>query len=579
MILNQSLLTIRFCVLLLVANAFCMPRLHAENASIEYEISFEERAQHFVHVEARFPNCKTGENEFFLPVWTPGSYLIREYAQHIDSISCADAQNNRIPVSKFAKNRWKVRLDNPQDITLRYRVYCNEMTVRTNFVDASFALINGAATFLTREPSVDKSSREIQIQLNLPEDWKRCFSSMATNETHRFSATSYAEVVDSPIVAGNPTVHPFEVNGQQHYLVNIGDQEFWEGDRAAISIRKIVAEHQKMWGNVPYTNYHFLNVIGEAGGGLEHDNSTVLMTSRWTYRNPQRFRRWLSLVSHEFFHTWNVRRLRPEALVNYDFENEQYFDELWVAEGVTSYYQDLAMVRAELTSPKEFLRSLSGQIASLQNTPGRLVQSLKESSHDTWIKFYRPNENSKNTSISYYNKGAVVAFLLDIKIRELTENRKSLDDVMRTMYKRHSETGYTNQDFFLVASEISESDLAEWFEMTVESAEELDYSGALDWLGLKFKTSATPTQENQPGSLQLSTSDENGRLTVSRVVAGGPAAVAGINVDDELIAINGYRVTSDISDRIKQYKNWRDCQHSDCATRQTAGIACSHWPQ
>ncbi len=270
--------------------------------------------------------------------------------------------------------------------------------------------------------------------------------------------------------------------------MNVGESGYWDGSKAATDLSKVVAAHHEMWGAVPYQRYLFLNVICGRGGGLEHDNSALLMTSIWSFRDEERYKDWLSLASHEFFHAWNVRRLRPKGLVKYDYESETYTPSLWIAEGVTSYYEDLLLVRAGLFSKKEFLDRLNKNIDGVQKTPGRTKQSLSESSYDAWIKFYRPDENSSNTRISYYSKGAVVAFLLDTKIRELTDGVKSLDDVMRTMYQRYQESGYEPADFRRVVNEIAGEDLSQWFASAVDSTDELDFSPVHNWFGLEFPT-------------------------------------------------------------------------------------------
>jgi len=216
-------------------------------------------------------------------------------------------------------------------------------------------------------------------------------------------------LVDSPIVLGNIDIQSFECGEAKHYLASVGTDGLWNTKAAVKDVQRIVETEQKFWGEVPYTEYWFLNLATESGGGLEHDNSTVLMTSRWTMRQKSKYTEWLALVSHEFFHTWNVRRLRPKALTNYDFENEQYTNELWVAEGVTSYYDDLLLARSGLCSPKEYLDQISKGIAGVQTAPGRLVQPLSQSSFDAWIKFYRPDENANNSRVSYYTKGSLVA--------------------------------------------------------------------------------------------------------------------------------------------------------------------------
>ncbi len=326
---------------------------------------------------------------------------------------------------------------------------------------------------------------------------------------------------------------------------------------------------------MPYKRYYFFNIIAEAGGGLEHNNSTVLITSRWNFRNPKNYKRWLGLVSHEFFHVWNVRRLRPRALAKYDYESEVYFDELWVAEGITSYYEELALARAGIYSSKEFLAALSKQIEMLQTGPGRLKQSLAESSRDAWIKFYRPDENSSNTSINYYVKGAVVGFLLDANIRKRTNNQKSLDDVMRTLYARHAEKdGYTNREVVQVASELTGSDMKSWLDSAVGSTAELDYSDMLDWLGLVFQSSKPEEKPDEakdakeadkakvdsdkaaaekPAEIWTGITLDTKQL-VTRILEGSPAFTAGVNVGDEVIGIDGFRLNEPLDERLKQNK-------------------------
>ena len=553
-----------------------MSLAHSEPSPVRYDVSFESSGNHYVDVSLTLRSAGPKQT-FMMPVWTPGSYLVRDYSRHIDSVSALNEAGDSLLVEKVSKNRWQVdneQVDSElgQAITLKYRVYCRELSVRTNFVDRDLAVLNGAALFLTTEESFDS---EHVVHLSLPERWKQSVSSLERRVTlgpNVFVAKNYDELVDSPIVVGNPRLHPFQCGDVQHFLVNIGGDGLWDGERAAADVARIVQTHQEMWGSVPYESYYFLNVIAESGGGLEHDNSTLMLTSRWTYRDPKRYRSWLGLVSHEFFHTWNVRRLRPRALVKYRYGAENYFRELWVAEGVTSYYDDLALVRAGISKPDEYLKDLTKQVERLQNTAGRLKQSLAESSYDSWIKFYRPNENSSNTTISYYNKGAIVAFLLDIEIRRLTGNKRSLDDVMQKLYESYAlKEGYTNEDVMEAVDGIVKSDWASWFEKAIDSTEELDYQPALDWLGLEFArdarlraASAEASDSGEAGSkaadldevwVGMKTEWSDGRLNVSSVVENGPAARAGINPEDEIIAVNNFRVEVEQKDLFKPFVN------------------------
>ena len=311
---------------------------------------------------------------------------------------------------------------------------------------------------------------------------------------------------------------------------------------------------------LPYSKYVFLNLLTEIGGGLEHRNSVCMMTSRWATRTRRGYLSWLDLVvSHEYFHVWNVKRLRPVELGPFDYETENPTRSLWVAEGITDYYAPLILRRAGLSETKEYLgtetppapASLSTVIATLQSTPGRLLQSAEQSSFDAWIKLYRPDENSANTTISYYTKGAVAAWLLDARIRRSTDGAKSLDDLMRLALGKFSgETGFTTAEFKALAETVAGVPLAEFFRHTVESTDELDYTEALDWFGLGFKH-----EKPAAASLGVDTKIDNGRLSIKSISSQSPASDSGLSVDDEIIAIDDFRVRPDqLTQRLENYK-------------------------
>jgi predicted metalloprotease with PDZ domain len=370
---------------------------------------------------------------------------------------------------------------------------------------------------------------------------------------HRYRAADFDTLVDSPILIGNPAVYEFTLDGKRHYLVNEGEAGVFDGARAAKDLEAIVREYRRMWGSLPYDKYLFLNVMSETGGGLEHRNSTVLMTSRWATRTHRAYLSWLELASHEFVHVWNVKRLRPVELGPFDYEQEAYTRSLWIAEGITDYYADLALHRAGLSTREELLAALSAKIDALQTTPGRLVQSVEQASFDAWIKYYRPDENSSNTSVSYYTKGAVLGFLLDAKIRNATGGARSLDDVMMAAHARYSgQRGFTGAEFRTVAEQVAGVSLAPFWETGVQGTAELDYSEALDTLGLRFRPSA---QGGGRPLLGVTTRNDAGRLVISQVRRDSPAHTAGLNVDDEILAIDEFRVRADrLENRLEQYK-------------------------
>jgi len=522
---------------------------------IRYTLSFPAPQTHYVEVRAKVPTSGHDEVELTMAVWTPGSYLIREYERHVEGLAATAADGSALSVQKSAKNRWSIATGGASVIDVAYRVYGREMSVRTNWVEAGFALINGAPTFLTLADGVP---RPHEVTIVLPPSWTRSVTGLTpvegTNES--YCAPSYDLLVDSPILVGSPAVYDFEIEGTPHYLVNEGEAGVFDGARAARDVEAIVREHLRFWGSKPYDRYVFINLITESGGGLEHSNSTVLMTSRWATRTPKAYLGWLELASHEFFHVWNGKRLRPIELGPFDYEREAHTRELWVTEGITDYYGDLLVHRAGLSTREEFLDSLSDKIEALQTTPGRSVQSVSASSFDAWIKHYRPDENSPNTTISYYIKGAVLAFLLDVQIRQTTGGRATLDDAMRAAYEKYSGArGFTREEFRAVVEGVAGTGVGSFWASGIEGTSELDYREALALLGLRFKPAAPPAGKVAPKAwMGAVTKNDGGRLVVSQVRRGTPAYDAGLNADDEIVAMDEFRVRGDqLESRLEQY--------------------------
>jgi predicted metalloprotease with PDZ domain len=521
---------------------------------IRYTLSFPAPQTHYVEVTATVPTGRRADVDLMMAVWTPGSYLVREYARNVEAVTAAGPDGRALDVDKSKKNHWRIATGGAPSITLKYRLYCREMSVRTNWVESDFAMINGAPTFITL---ADLAPRPHEVIINPAPAWKRSVTPLPEmgGGEHRYRAPDYDTLVDSPIVVGNPAVYDFVVDGKKHSLVNVGEGGVFDGARAAKDLETIVKEDRRLWGFLPYDRYVFFNMITESGGGLEHKNSTLLMTNRWTTRTRRAYLSWLELASHEYFHAWNVKRLRPAELGPFNYEDENITRSLWIAEGFTDYYAELQVHRAGLSTRDEYLEGLSNAIEALQTTPGRLVQSAEMASFDAWIKYYRPDENSPNTSISYYTKGTVIAFLLDAKIRK--ETAKSLDDVMRAEYERFSGAkGYTPEEFRLEAEKVTGISLKQFWDAAVESTAELNYSEALDTFGLRFKPVPPPVADRPAKTwLGITTRNDNGRLVVTQVQRGSPADVAGINVDDEILAIDDFRVRADrFENRLEQYK-------------------------
>ncbi|MPZ17511.1 MAG: PDZ domain-containing protein [Luteitalea sp.] len=536
------------CLRLSLLAALCLMTMASNLAGqtvpepIRYTVRFAAPQTNYVEIEATYPTGGRPAIELMMAVWTPGSYLVREYSRHVEDLTAKAPTGSALPVEKTRKNRWRVTTQGASSVVVQYRVYAHEMSVRTNWVDAGFALLNGAPTFITlAETSV---ARPHDVTLSLPDGWKTTQTSLPAapeGTPHHYVAPDFDTLVDSPIVAGNPAVYEFEVAGKKHALVNDSEDGVWDGPRSARDVEQVVRATERFWGTLPYEKYVFLNLLTEAGGGLEHKNSTTLMFSRWGTRTRERYRDWLGLVSHEFFHTWNIKRLRPRELGPFDYENEVHTTGLWVGEGFTSYYGDLLVRRAGLTTDDEYLGSLGNTIKGLQTTPGRAVQPVSGASYDAWIKHYRPDENTANTTISYYTKGAVVGFLLDARIRQATNGRQSLDDAMRLAYERFAgPRGYTQAELRQTFTEVAGVDLESWLQDAIDTTKELDYSAALEWYGLRFK----PTDPNRRSKAWLGTETavKEGRLVATGVVRDSPAFDGGLNADDEILAIDDFRV-------------------------------------
>ena len=525
---------------------------NADDVAAAYRIRFPEAAAHRIHVEATAPCPAEGAITWWMPTWTPGSYLIREYARNVEELFELTPEG-RTPALKIAKNRWRIPCTSPGEASISYRVYAREMSVRTSFVDEEFGVLNSASLFVLP----DGVDGPLDVQFDLPAGWSRSETALPlhpSGDAHRYWVPDVDTLIDAPILLGNPDVRTFDVEGVEHHVVTLGASGPWNHQQALADIQKITKTQVQFWGDIPYPHYRFLVVLAERGGGLEHLNSTLMMTSRFNQLRRADRMRWLGLVSHEFFHTWNVKRLRPQGLGPFDYENEVYTPSLWVAEGITSYYDDLMLVRAGLMTEKEYLDRLSRSIADVRNRPGRLVQSLGDASFDAWIKYYRKDENSSNTQVSYYSKGAVVAWMLDAEIRRATSGRVTLDDLMRQASARFSDEGFSPEAFRDLASEVAGSDLGPFFEATVDSAEPLDLGGALQWWGLRFApTEASSGDDPTPGSLGATTKEQSGRLMVTQVLRDSAGWHAGLNVDDEVIALDGFRLTSSVlTERLAQ---------------------------
>jgi predicted metalloprotease with PDZ domain len=463
---------------------------------VVYTVSSSAPATHVLEVLAAVPTDGRATIEMMMPTWSPGYYVVENYAQNVSDVSARTPDGAALEVTQPQPNRWTIETKGSPSVVLTYHVKADRGFVTSDYVGEDMWTLNGAPTFMML---MGDQKGPYEIHLEVPSGWSAMTSldpAPDSVSTH-WVASSYDELVDSPIAAGRLSVKEFTVAGKPHYLVDVGQVDGFDADRAATDLRKIVQQDDLFWGGLPYKRYVFLNVFRRGGGGLEHKSSTMLTSSAAATSSPAGYLRWLNFVSHEYFHAFNVKRLRPVVLGPFDYEHAPRTPSLWEAEGLTTYFADLFVTRAGLCKTDDFLSDISSSIRHLQTSPGRLVQTLNQASLDVWGQGGSGVGQNPKTTVSYYEKGVVVGFLLDARIRHLTDGRRGLSDVMRLAYERYSGAhGYTPEQFQETAEEVAGANLSGFFHRALDTTQELDYREALKWFGLRF----TSTAEDPPGA-------------------------------------------------------------------------------
>ncbi|WP_163782291.1 M61 family metallopeptidase [Myxococcus vastator] len=515
--------------------------------AVRYRVSMPRPHTHLLEVEASFPGGAS-ELDAVLPVWTPGSYMVREFARQVQDVTAHAPDGTLLPVRRADKRTWRVEAKGVA-VTLRYRLYANELTVRTNHLDGSHAYFNGAATFLYTEAT---RGLEHHVTVDAPAGW-RTFCALG-QRANTFVAQDYDELVDSPFEVGPHTPLTFSVEGVPHEVVVWGDT-VQDPERLCADLKRICEHQARMFGGLPMPRYLILLYLTDRGrGGLEHKASTALLFPRVGLSTHRGWEDLLTLVAHEYFHLWFIKRVKPRALVPFDYAKENYTSLLWAFEGATAYYDNLFVRRAGLMSAQRYLTRLGETLTALHATPGRRVQTLTEASLVSWVKHYRPDENSPNSAISYYLKGEVVSALLDLELRRATHDARSLDDVARLLWQRHGDgSGVPEDGVEAAASEVAGVDLKPFFDRALRTTQPLDYSVFSHvGLALNFRPreaasdkGGTPpprgrTGEGKPrGWLGVTT---RGSGTIAVVMDGSPAQDAGLYVEDDLVALDGWKV-------------------------------------
>ncbi len=567
-----SIVGLVLLIMVAVGSAVAQNKQQDPAPNIAFTVSIPKPHTHMLDVELRIKQDvepATKEQVLVMPVWTPGSYLIREFERQVQDFAASDASGRPLQWAKINKDSWRVTTNGARDWRASYRVYANELSVRTNEVNSDHAFWNNAALLMYPEGLLNAPST---LHILAPQPWKVATGlPPVPGQKNTFRAENFDILYDSPVEASNFKTLSFEVKGVPHRIVIDGEGNY-DPEKMRADVKKIVeTEVELMGGEIPYHDYTFiLHLRANTGGGLEHLNSTALGYSRFGFgpepkdrsegvnsagpgAPPLRtYRGFLSLVAHEFFHLWNVKRIRPDALGPFDYTKENYTKLLWVAEGITDYYARVVLRRAGLISEQDFLKENAKAFQGLQNTPGRLVMSVEESSFDTWIKYYRQDENSINSQVDYYDKGAILGLLLDLEIRKQSHGAKSLDDVMRYLYAEFykKNRNYTPQDFQKVCELMAGSSLEPFFAKYVRGREELDYDAGLTAAGLRLDRTmaANGNKALEKAYLGADLAQEGERLLVKRVYAGAPAYEQGLNTGDQIVALNNMRANKEFFD-------------------------------
>ncbi len=511
-----------------------------------YTVSFANANAHYAHVKLDFSSKGKEFVDFKVPVWTPGSYKVREFSNAFENVK-AEGLN----VERVDKNTWRIFTKGADNVSLTYDVFSFVVSVRQTYVDQNYAFLHGVSAF---GYIAGLENEEILLQLEPLAHWKNVEVALEQLKMKgwAFRADNYDLLADSPIALGNFETTDYESGKVPHRVVMIGEGNYDLG-QIKTDFKKLNDFQVELMGDHPSKKYvHFVYNVDNGGGGLEHLNCQTSMIPRWNYTDPAKYKSFLGLIAHEYFHLWNVKRIRPVELGPFDYDKEVYTDMLWVAEGITSYYDDFTLFKTGYYSEEEYLKIISWQINRFENTPGKDVMSLNESSKLAWVKSYMPKENSANTEVSYYNKGMLVATLLNLTILQKTAGKKSLDNVMRSLYARYkkSGTGFTFAEFLAICNKESGADLANFFELHLNSTQPLNYTETFAAFGLKLTDENSDKKNVYSGA---SSKTEGGKTILTTIKTGSPAEKAGLSINDEIVSINGWRLSGTLEETEKRF--------------------------
>ncbi len=527
-----------------------------------YRIWIEDPRTHRFEIALQLPACDA-ETTLSLPAWIPGSYLIRDFAKHVHELRCDQAAIHQID-----KQTWMLA-PHAETAEVRYAVHAFDRSVRTAYLDHLRGFFNGSSLFLQVE-----HAQAYSIEIAAPSDsscadWSLSTSlnpvELDTQGFGQYQAHDYLDLIDHPVELGQLLRKSFTAANHTHELVLTGAHPDTDLERICTDLRAICEAEVELWGELPLERpYLFLTALSKEGyGGLEHTHSCALLFKRdglprkGETELSDDYRDFLALCAHEYFHLWNVKRLKPTELSPPDLSGEVWTRQLWLFEGITSYYDELLLLRSQRIDAASYLEMLARALTRYQRTPGRLLQDLETSSLEAWTKFYQQEAHSPNYIVSYYLKGAIVALLLDLHLRQ--HSSITLDDVLRAVWQRYGKDaqGLPEGSWEQIASEVSGLDLSGFFAQTIRSTEELDLASALQRFGIQYRLRPASNSKDRGGRLSQAApespkswlgarwAERNGKSVAQFVELGGPAQRAGLASGDELVALNHQKVSAD----------------------------------
>jgi predicted metalloprotease with PDZ domain len=550
--------------------AVCLALIAAPSApaatTVSYLVAMPKPSSHIFEVTLRIEGLKTPGLEVAMPAWSPGAYAIGNYARNVQEFTAADGAGKALPFEKTDKQTWRIAQGGDSIVIVKYKYYAGPsagprgMGFSMTQLDTSHASVTGPNLFMY---VVGKSpyplETPVRLTIDAPAGWKTYSPLKKTDRPNTFIAENYDTFVDAPFeVSPECQEYTFEADHTPYHIVIHGEGNY-DPEKLTANLKQIVTTEAALFGGPPYSNYTFffhLRPGAQGSGGLEHLNSTSISAAKYLFTNPAEYRRFLFVCAHEFFHVWNVKRIRPQILGPFDYTKEQNTRDLYVSEGMTDYYGALLLKRAGLWSRKEYLDYLASQISALQNNPGRRLMSAEMSSWETWNR----SDNGPNTTINYYNKGELIGWLIDIELRARTQNRRSLDDVFRYLYQTYGlpKSGFEDKLGFESAVELiarqggaTDPSFKDFFNRYVRGVDEIPWNQYLNRAGLILEE-----KRDKPAPyLGFTFRTADNLMTVSTVMAGTPAWEAGLDINDVLLAWNGEKIDPSLfNDRLKEMK-------------------------